>query len=120
MRFPNIRYGSQAELEYYAMGIPLKDLARRLRRTERTVHDWLTGQAKIPWWVPEILRLQRVEAELQLKRMMWMREYQVRAKLGVVKPDGVLQLAELRPKKKPEITDLRLDDFDAPPGRLTR
>lgn len=69
MRYPNLRYGNPTEMAYYAMGVPLPDLARRLRRHERTVDRWLNGKAKVPWWVPEILRLQRMEAEIRHKQM---------------------------------------------------
>jgi hypothetical protein len=48
MRHLNLRYGNPTEFAYYAMGIPLPDLARRLRRDERTVRDWLTGRARVP------------------------------------------------------------------------
>ena len=62
MRYPNLRYGNPTELIYYATGIPLPVLARRLRRDERTVKDWLSGKTRVPWWVPELLRLQQMEA----------------------------------------------------------
>jgi hypothetical protein len=69
MRHLNLRYGNPTEFAYYAMGIPLPDLARRLRRDERTVRDWLTGRARVPWWVPEIIRLKRMEADLRQRQM---------------------------------------------------
>jgi hypothetical protein len=62
MRFPNLRYGNPTEFAYYAMGRPLSDLARQLRRDERTIRDWLSGRAKVPWWVPEIMRLKKFDA----------------------------------------------------------
>lgn len=55
VRYPNLRYGNPTEFAYYAVGVPLPDLARRLRRDERTVRDWLTGRARVPWRVPEIM-----------------------------------------------------------------
>lgn len=70
MRYPNLRYGNPAEFAFYATGIPLPELARRLRRDERTVRDWLSGRARVPWWVPEILRLKRMEAELRHRHML--------------------------------------------------
>lgn len=73
MRFPNLRYGNPTEFAHYAMGIPLKDLARTLRRDERTVRDC--------------------------------------PRLGIVR-GNVIELATRRPKKEPQVTDLRLDDFD--------
>lgn len=69
MRYPNLRYGNPTEMAYYAMGRPLADLARSLRRDERTVRDWLSGRQRVPWWVPEILRLKRMEAELRHQQM---------------------------------------------------
>jgi hypothetical protein len=69
VRYPNLRYGNPTEMAYYAMGVPLPDLARQLRRDTRTVGDWLKGRTRVPWWVPEILRLKRMEAELRHKQM---------------------------------------------------
>ena len=69
MRYPNLRYGIATEFAFYATGIPLPELARHLRRDERTVRDWLTCRARVPWWVPEIMRLQRMEAELRHRHM---------------------------------------------------
>jgi hypothetical protein len=69
MRFPNLRYGDPTEFAYYAMGRTHAELARMLRRDERTIRDWLSGRAKVPWWVPEIMRLKRVEADLGHRQM---------------------------------------------------
>ena len=69
VRYPNSRYGNPAEFAYYATDIPLADLARRLRRDERTVRDWLTGRTRVPWWVPEIMRLKQLEADLRHRQM---------------------------------------------------
>lgn len=90
MRYPNLRYGNPTELAYYAMGLPLADLARRLRRDERTVKDWISGRTRVPWWVPEILRLKRMEADLR-HRQMGMGA--MPARLGVVAAD-VLELSQ--------------------------
>ena len=101
MRFPNLRYGSPAEFEYYATGIDLPTLSRRLRRDERTIKDWLSGKARVPWWVPEIMRLQRMEA-VERHRQMGMGELLPR--LGVVGAD----IIEFPPQKqKPPINDQR-------------
>jgi len=62
VRYPNLRYGNPTEMAYYAMGVPLPVLAKRLRRDERTVRDWLNAKRRVPWWVPEILRLKHMEA----------------------------------------------------------
>jgi hypothetical protein len=69
MRYPNLRYGNPQEMAYYSQGIPLSDLARRLRRSERSVHDWLSGRSKVPWWVPELMRLQAWERADRLRQM---------------------------------------------------
>lgn len=100
MRFPNLRYGHPAEFAYYAMGRSHAELARALRRDERTIRDWLSGRAKVPWWVPEILRLQRFEAEQRHRQMFWaLAEKPRMTKLGVVTPTGALELP--REKIKP-------------------
>jgi len=91
VRYPNLRYGNPTEFAYYAMGIPLADLARRLRRDERTVRDWLTGRARVPWWVPEIMRLRRLEADLRHRQMFWaVPNKPALTKLAVVADDGSL------------------------------
>lgn len=81
MHYPNLRYGNPTELEFYAQGVPVKDLARRLRRSERSVRDWLNQRKRVPWWVPEVLRLQHMEMQQQLYRMGIT---QVRNRLGMV------------------------------------
>jgi hypothetical protein len=63
MKYQNLRYGNPAELEHQARGIPLKVLAKMLRRSERSVRDWMAGEKKMPWWVPEVLRLRNIEWE---------------------------------------------------------
>ncbi|MFZ3288047.1 MAG: hypothetical protein WA191_14535 [Telluria sp.] len=113
MRYPNLRYGNPTELAYYAMTYDLVDLARTLRRDERTVRDWLSARKRVPWWVPEILRLMRMEAVERQRQMFGAIGDQRRlAALGVVQPDTVLQLHRRPEKEKPQITDLRLDAFD--------
>jgi hypothetical protein len=114
MRFPNLRYGNPTEFAYYAMGRTHADLARTLRRDERTIRDWLTGRAKLPWWVPEIMRLKRLEL-VERQRQMFGADAaaQVHAQLGVVQPGAaVLRLHRRQDEKKPQITELRLLDFD--------
>ena len=81
MRYPNLRYGNPTEMAYYAMGKTNKELARSLRRDERTVRDWLSGRQRVPWWVPEIMRLRRMELD---KRMREMGMGPLRTKLGFV------------------------------------
>jgi predicted transcriptional regulator len=69
MKQPNQRYGNPAEMAYYVQGRPIKTIARELRRTERSVRDWLTGRKKVPWWVPELLRLRHMEHDVRLQQM---------------------------------------------------
>jgi hypothetical protein len=93
MRYPNLRYGNPTEFAYYAMAYPGDNLARMLRRDERTVKDWLSGRTRVPWWVPEILRLKRMEAELR-HRQMGMGKLLPR--LGIVSAD-VISLPQRTP-----------------------
>jgi hypothetical protein len=91
VRYPNLRYGNPTEFAYYAVGVPLPDLARRLRRDERTVKDWLTGRARVPWWVPEIMRLKRLEADLRHRQMFWcVPDKKPVTRLGVVNESGAV------------------------------
>lgn len=97
MRFPNLRYGNPTEFAYYAMGRPVPELARALRRDERTVRDWLSGRAKVPWWVPEIMRLKRLEADLRHRQMFWaVTDKRSVHQLGVVSQAGELHLVDRR------------------------
>ena len=91
MRYPNLRYGNPTEFPYYAMGLTLPELSRRLRRDERTVRDWLSGRARVPWWVPEIMRLKHLEAGLRHRQMFWAVPVKKSVmKLGVVTDDGAI------------------------------
>ncbi|KQQ97415.1 hypothetical protein ASF77_05580 [Massilia sp. Leaf139] len=74
------------------MGVPLPILARRLRRDERTVRDWINARTRVPWWVPEILRLQQIEADVR-QRQMGMGALAPR--LGIVSAD-VVTLADVK------------------------
>lgn len=97
MRYPNLRYGNPTEFQYYAMGRPLADLSRSLRRDERTVRDWLSGRARVPWWVPEIMRLRRFEADIRHRQMFWMVPDKKNVhQLGVVDQAGELHLVDRR------------------------
>jgi hypothetical protein len=91
VRYPNLRYGNPTELAFYAVGVPLADLARRLRRDERTVRDWINGRTRVPWWVPELLRLKRLEADLRHRQMFWaIPDAKPTTKLGVVTESGAV------------------------------
>jgi hypothetical protein len=87
VRYPNLRYGNPTELAYYAVfwgSVP--HLAKFLRRDERTVRDWINAKTRVPWWVPEILRLKRMEAELRHQQMGMGR---LPTALGVVAADVI-------------------------------
>lgn len=81
MRYQNLRYGNPVELQYFVQGRSIKDVARQLRRSERSVKDWLEGKKKLPWWVPEIIRLQHGEHMENLRQMGMVGH---RSRLGLV------------------------------------
>jgi hypothetical protein len=110
MRYPNRRYGNPSEFAYYVAthGEGIKGVARTLRRDERTILRWLNQTHRLPWWVPEILRLQRMESAEVVRQMTG--HYPRR--LAVVTDAAQLELRRATEKEKPQITDLRLDDFD--------
>jgi hypothetical protein len=66
---PNTRYGCPGTFEYFANGRTIKELAKHLKRSERTIKDWMEGKTKIPFWVPELLRLQHMEYEKMMYQM---------------------------------------------------
>lgn len=109
MRYPNLRYGNPTELAYYAAGIPIPKLARRLRRDERTVKDWLAGKKRVPWWVPEVLRLQHMEqAQMYRQHMAHVADYKpLRRPLAVVTYTGQLELPQPQMEKPPFISEWR-------------
>ncbi|MES2027443.1 MAG: hypothetical protein V4448_17995 [Pseudomonadota bacterium] len=69
MRYPNTRYGNPEEMKYYTQGLKIEDICRRLKRSKKSVQAWLNGDRKVPWWVPELLRLQRMEHVERLRQM---------------------------------------------------
>lgn len=93
MRYPTIRYGNPNEMQYYAQGIPIKDLCRRLRRSEKSVTSWLNGTRRVPFWVPELLRLQLMEHEMKLQQMGI---YDYKRRIGTVSGD-VIQFEAQKP-----------------------
>lgn len=82
MRYPNTRYGSPAEFLYYVQNVPLKIIAKELKRSEKSVKCWISGERKIPWWVPELLRLKHKEHCEQMREMGFKN---FRVQLGEVK-----------------------------------
>lgn len=105
MRYPNLRYGNPQELRHYAQFIPLAELAKRLRRSERSVRDWLSGAQKVPWWVPEIIRLQHME---HVERMRQMNMQPVARRLGLVTGDVIEFPTPAH--KAPQITESGADE----------
>lgn len=81
MRYPNTRYGNPEELRYYTQGMSIKEIAKRLKRSEKSVGQWLSFEKKVPYWVPELLRLWNMERNLILRQMGMGEEKQ---KLGLV------------------------------------
>lgn len=87
MRYPNTRYGNPVEFQYYTQGQPAEEIAKRLKRDKRTVQRWLNGKQRMPWWIPEILRLQRLEYDI------WMRQAglgRMPQKFGTVSADVIV------------------------------
>lgn len=109
MRYPNQRYGNPTELAYYVMchGDDIPVVARMLRRDERTVRDWLSGRQRVPFWVPEIMRLWQFETDSYMRQ----NSHQRRPALGVVTHAAQLELRRPDVKKPQTLTELRLDDF---------
>ena len=86
MQYPNRRYGNPAAMRHYAMWYgSTKELARALKRSEKSVRDWLSGRARVPWWVPEIMRLQQMEHNDTARQITGR---QVGARLGLVAASG--------------------------------
>lgn len=86
-------------MQHYALWYGnTRELAKALKRSERSVKDWLSGKAKVPWWVPEIMRLQKMEHDEMVYRMTGR---QVSARLGIASPAGELIDAGARFKPAP-------------------
>lgn len=98
MRYPNRRYGNPTAMAHYALWYgDTPTLAKALKRSERSVKDWLSGTAKVPWWVPEIMRLQKMEHDAMVYQMTGR---QVSARLGVVSESTVVDAgARFRPEQ---------------------
>lgn len=69
MRYPNQRYAYPDHLKHYTDFYGVTYVAKVLKRDERTVKNWLSGRVKLPFWVPELLRLRDYEAHQQLRYM---------------------------------------------------
>lgn len=86
MKYPNKRYGCPFELQHYAGMLSDKDLAKVLYRSEKTIKRWRSGKEKIPFWVPELMRLRQFERQQRLFQMGVGRE---RTRLGRVRGDVI-------------------------------
>lgn len=103
MRYPNQRYGNPAMLNFYMAGRPITEIARLLKRDERSIRDWLKGNKKMPFWVPELLRLYQMEHAHQ---MQYMTGLPADARLGVAR-GAVLEFPDvlgIRIKNKQNIS----------------
>jgi hypothetical protein len=101
MKYPNVRYGNPNEFRHYAQGMPLKDLAKRLRRSERCIMNWMKERERIPYWVPELLRLQDMEHGEMMRQMGI---YKLPARLGTVTETGIIYEIPKAPSQTPSNT----------------
>lgn len=69
MRYKNTRYGNPEELRHYVEHRSISEVAKSLKRSERSIKDWLNGVKKMPFWVPELLRLRDMEKAQMLRSM---------------------------------------------------
>jgi hypothetical protein len=92
LRYPNRRYGNPTAMAHYAMWYgSTAELAKALRRSERSVNDWLSGRAKVPWWVPEIMRLQQLEHNHMAYQITGRQQL---ARLGIVQSGQVVDAGQ--------------------------
>lgn len=117
MRYPNMRYGNPTAMAHYAIWYgdshgTYKNLAKALKRSERTVKDWMTGAARVPWWVPEIMRLQQMEHANMVYQMTGRR---VAARLGLVEGSTIIDAGVrfLPPEFPPLVLATPRTAFDA-------
>ena len=105
MRYPNQRYGNPTAMAHYAMWYGTEAaLAKALRRDPRTVRDWLSGAARVPWWVPEVMRLQKLEHDAMVYQIT---SRQVATRLGVVDKCTIVDAgARFRPDLPPLVFEI--------------
>jgi hypothetical protein len=84
------------------MGV--KGLAKHLMRAEKTIQNWITGKKKMPYWVPELLRLQDFEHREIMRQM---NIPALRAQLGVVTASASIR--PFRPTVRNPEYDAQLD-----------
>lgn len=77
MKYPNLRYGNPEALRHWMLHYGgVTGTAKYLKRTTRTISNWLNYRERMPWWVPEILRLKAFEHAEQLRLMGAIRSMQ--------------------------------------------
>lgn len=102
MRYPNRRYGNPTAMAHYALWYGnTANLAKALKRSERSVKDWLSGKSRVPWWVPEIMRLQKMEHDSMVYQMTGR---QVAARLGVVQASTIVDAGTRFKAPQPPLT----------------
>ena len=115
MRYPNLRYGNPTAMAHYAIWYgDTATLAKALRRDVRTVRDWLNGTAKVPFWVPELMRLQQLEHAQMVYQMTGKK---IAASLGIVQASAAILPHLRRPpdaKTPPAVDQRRFEDAGAP------
>lgn len=100
MRYPNTRYGNPNELLFYTQGLSVKDIAKRLKCSEKTVRNWRNQATKIPFWVPELFRLWHFEHQNRLRQMGFTN---VKTRLGYVS-DNIIRFPTETNKAKSDET----------------
>ena len=63
------RWGNANEFRYYCRGLPTRTIARMVRRTERTVRDWIKGHRPTPAWAVELVKLRELERKDVLRQI---------------------------------------------------
>ena len=70
MNYPNQRYGNPESLRHWMLHFGgITGTARYLKRTPRPLSNWLNYRERLPWWVPEILRLKAFEHAERMRQM---------------------------------------------------
>ena len=83
-------------LRFYSQGRSIQELSKILKRDEKTIKGWLDYKNKMPWWVPEILRLYQMEQADIRRQIFQSKQY---AKLGIVK-DNMLLFPNVSPHRQ--------------------
>ena len=84
MQDPSKRWANPAEFDYWAKVYTVKVLSKKLKRTPRTIRDWLRGARPIPAWTVAVLRLSELDAEAYRRSLYPMHK---RRQLPLTLPD---------------------------------